>query len=145
MRIISFGRIFGEPQRCSFLQRLFLLLSILFHHSNVRLTIATERCLNRLIVTPQMHGIHHSIVQEERHSNWSGGFTLWDWLNGTLMLNVPQADVNIGVPGCRESEELELNRILTMPFHKELPCFELAKEDEPKHQYPRTSNNYLLA
>ena len=40
----------------------FVLLSILFHHSNVRLPIELERKLNRLVVTPRMHGIHHSIV-----------------------------------------------------------------------------------
>ena len=43
-----------------------VLLSILFHHSNVRLAVETERRLNRFIVTPRMHGIHHSIVQEKR-------------------------------------------------------------------------------
>jgi sterol desaturase/sphingolipid hydroxylase (fatty acid hydroxylase superfamily) len=38
----------------------------------------------RLIVTPRMHGIHHSTVREETDSNWSSGLTVWDWLHGTL-------------------------------------------------------------
>ncbi len=42
-----------------------LLLSIVFHHSNVQLPIRVERWLNRFVVTPRMHGIHHSIVREE--------------------------------------------------------------------------------
>jgi sterol desaturase/sphingolipid hydroxylase (fatty acid hydroxylase superfamily) len=66
------------------------LVEILFQHSNVDLPIEVERWLCRLVVTPRMHGIHHSIVPEETDSNWSSGLTLWDWLHGTLRLNVPQ-------------------------------------------------------
>jgi len=43
-----------------------LLLSILFHHSNVELPIDVERLVARLVVTPRIHGIHHSSVPEER-------------------------------------------------------------------------------
>ena len=48
----------------------FLFLEVIFHHSNVRLPIEVERRLNRILVTPRMHGIHHSTVREETHSNW---------------------------------------------------------------------------
>src|SRR5215212_9100942 len=44
-----------------------------FHHSNVRLPIAVERRLNRVLVTPRMHGIHHSTVRAETDANWSSG------------------------------------------------------------------------
>ena len=98
-----------------------LLLSILFHHSNVRLPIKTERWLNHLVVTPRMHGIHHSIIPEETDSNWSSGLTVWDRLHGTLRLNVPQDEIVIGVPGYREPGEVELVKILVMPFGKERP------------------------
>ena len=40
-------------------------LEVLFHHSNIRLPIRLERMLNQVIVTPRMHGIHHSHVQRE--------------------------------------------------------------------------------
>jgi len=43
--------------------------AVCFHHSNWRLPIRIERILNWLIVTPRMHGIHHSIVQRETNSN----------------------------------------------------------------------------
>src|SRR6266545_3286189 len=42
----------------------------LFHHSNWRLPLGFERILNRVLVTPRMHGIHHSIVRRETDSNW---------------------------------------------------------------------------
>jgi len=61
----------------------FLFCSILFHHSNARLLIGLGRRLSRLLVTPRVHGMHHSIIKEEINSNWSSGLTLWDWLRGT--------------------------------------------------------------
>ncbi|MGI8836927.1 MAG: sterol desaturase family protein [Pyrinomonadaceae bacterium] len=99
----------------------FLLLSALFHHSNVRLPINVERKLNRLLVTPRVHGIHHSIVDEETNSNWSSGLTVWDWLHGTLRLNVPQDRITIGVPAYREPEEVKLVDVLRMPFVEQRP------------------------
>lgn len=100
-----------------------LFLSIMFHHSNLRLPINFERRLNRLIVTPRMHGIHHSIVREETDSNWSSGLTLWDYLHGTLRLNVPQEEITIGVPAYRQPEEVGLLEILVMPLGAERPAW----------------------
>jgi len=68
----------------------------LFHHSNWRLPIKVERILNLIIVTPRMHGIHHSIVQRETNSNWGTIFCWWDQLQRTLRRDVPQDAVTIG-------------------------------------------------
>ena len=70
------------------------MVSILFHHSNVRLPLEVERKLNRVFVTPRMHGIHHSTVKEETNSNWSSGLTIWDRLHGTFRGDVPQDTVD---------------------------------------------------
>ena len=107
-----------SPQSLSAWQSL-LFVSILFHHSNVRLPFEAERRLNKFIVTPRMHGIHHSTVRGERDANWSSGLTLWDKLHGTLRLNVPQGEIEIGVPAYREPEELGLVEILKLPFGAE--------------------------
>ena len=100
------------------------ILSILFHHSNIELPICWERWLNKVIVTPRMHGIHHSIVERETNSNWSSGLTIWDWLHGTLRLNVPQAEVTIGVPAFQEQKAVTLPRILALPFEHQPPSWE---------------------
>jgi sterol desaturase/sphingolipid hydroxylase (fatty acid hydroxylase superfamily) len=92
------------------------LLSVLFHHSNVRLPILVERWLVRVIVTPRMHGIHHSIVEDETNSNWSSGLTIWDRLHGTLRLDVPQSAITIGVPAYRAPSDIRLSSLLMMPF-----------------------------
>lgn len=99
----------------------FLFVSILFHHSNLRLPVEAERWLNLFVVTPRMHGIHHSLVRDERDANWSSGLTVWDRLHGTLKLNVPQDEITIGVPAYREAEELGLVEILKLPFGEQRP------------------------
>jgi len=91
----------------------------LFHHSNVRLPIRAERRLNRLLVTPRMHGIHHSQVKEESFSNYSVVLPWWDRLHRTLRLNVPQARIVIGVPGYSRAEDNRFLRLFTMPFRKQ--------------------------
>ena len=103
----------------------FLFLSIIFHHSNARLDERTERLLNVFIVTPRMHGIHHSIIRAETDSNWSSGLTLWDWLHGTLRLDVPQDAITIGVPAYRAPEEVTLEKVLALPFIAQRPTWQL--------------------
>lgn len=95
------------------------LAEIVFHHSNLRLPVGAERLLVRLIVTPRLHGIHHSTVREETDSNWSSGLTAWDWLHGTLRCDVPQPAIEIGLPAWRDPEELTLPRLMAMPFRRE--------------------------
>src|SRR5207245_8958203 len=80
-----------------------LQVSVLFHHANVRLPLALERRLVRVVVTPRMHGIHHSTVRGETDTNWSSGLTLWDRLHGTLRPDVPPAAVTIRVPAYQAS------------------------------------------
>jgi len=94
-------------------------LCIMFHHSNVRLPIRWERLINRLLVTPRMHGVHHSNVEAETNSNWSSGLTCWDWLHGTLRLNVPQEKIQIGLPALQDAHALVLPAILAMPFREQ--------------------------
>jgi sterol desaturase/sphingolipid hydroxylase (fatty acid hydroxylase superfamily) len=91
-------------------------LNTLFQHSNVRLAIVAERWLSMILVTPRMHGIHHSQVREEINSNWSSVLSCWDRLHGTLRLNIPQLQVEIGIPGYLLPEDNRVSNILIMPF-----------------------------
>ena len=98
-----------------------LLMSILFHHSNVELPLRLERRVGRVFVTPRMHGIHHSQVRDETDSNWSSGLTLWDWLHGTLRLNVPQRAITIGVPAFQDPDDVTLPKMVALPFVPQPP------------------------
>ena len=107
----------------------------LFHHSNWRLPLWLERILNRVIVTPRMHGIHHSIVERETNSNWGTIFCWWDKLHGTLRRDIPQDAITIGVAAYREENELTLGKLFALPFRTQrewrLPNGEIP-EREPK-------------
>ena len=94
-------------------------LGTLFHHSNVRLPLALERALNLLAVTPRMHGIHHSDIREENLSNFGVVFSGWDRLHRTLRVDVPQAEVTIGIPGYDRPEDNEILRCLWLPLVKQ--------------------------
>jgi sterol desaturase/sphingolipid hydroxylase (fatty acid hydroxylase superfamily) len=101
------------------LWQVLLVASILFHHSNLRLPAGLERVLVRLVVTPRMHGIHHSDYENETNSNWSSLLSAWDWIHGTLVLSVPQREVAIGVPSYRDPREVTLGKALALPFQKQ--------------------------
>lgn len=96
-----------------------LLVSIVFHHSNTRLPLTLERLLVRLIVTPRMHGIHHSDWRNETNSNWSSLLSAWDYLHRTVLLSIPQEKVVVGVPAYGTPEDVTIGRILSMPFRRQ--------------------------
>jgi sterol desaturase/sphingolipid hydroxylase (fatty acid hydroxylase superfamily) len=107
----------------------------MFEHSNWRLPIKVERILNHLLVTPRMHGIHHSIVQRETNSNWGTVFCLWDSLHRTLRRDIPQDAITIGVAAYRDEAELTVGKLFVLPFQSprswKLPNGEVP-EREPK-------------
>ncbi len=105
-----------------------LLVEIMFHHSNVELSPELEGWLGKLIVTPRLHGIHHSIVEDEVNSNWSSGLTIWDWLHRTLRIDVPQSAITIGVPAFLDPTDVELEEVIEMPF---------VEQREPRFLPPR--------
>ncbi len=92
--------------------------STIFHHSNVRLPIRFERLLNKVFVTPRMHGIHHSRVRGEMNSNYSVVFRWWDIIHKSLRLNVPQLEIDIGVSGYQKQEDNRLWNLLCLPFRR---------------------------
>ncbi len=106
----------------------------LFHHSNLRLPIRVERWLNMIIVTPRMHGIHHSAVREETDSNFSVVFRWWDWVHGTLRINIRQAEVVIGVPAYLQPEDNWILGLLVLPFRKQREHWRLPDGIEPQRE-----------
>lgn len=92
------------------------LASILFHHSNLRLPEGVDRLLAGILMTPRLHGIHHSSRPGEMNTNWSSGLTVWDRLHRTLRQDVPQEAIVIGAPDEPPAADLVLPRLLTLPL-----------------------------
>jgi sterol desaturase/sphingolipid hydroxylase (fatty acid hydroxylase superfamily) len=109
-------RLLGVSRLAMTIWQTLLLISIAFHHSNLRLPEELERVLVRWIVTPRMHGIHHSDYRDETDSNWSSLLSVWDRLHGTLRLDIPQDAIEIGVPAYQREEDVTLLAITALPL-----------------------------
>ena len=114
-RVLQVG-LLGVPMAVVVVYEACFQANTFFHHSNVRLPVAVERLLNLVLVTPRMHGIHHSQVQAETDSNYAVVLPWWDRLHRTLRLNVPQQAVQIGVAGYARPEDNRLWTVLGLPF-----------------------------
>jgi sterol desaturase/sphingolipid hydroxylase (fatty acid hydroxylase superfamily) len=130
----------GEPWMLVVYESAFQ-LNTLFQHSNIRLPITIERWMVLIFATPRMHGIHHSKRFYEVNSNWSSVFSWWDRLHGTLNLNVPQAAIDIGVPGYSGPRDNDVLELLLMPLKPQRGYW----SEEWKVPYPvqRDANNVL--
>ena len=110
--------IIGAEPLAVWIWQIVLFVSILFHHSNLRLPAQWESVLVRLVVTPRMHGIHHAQREEWTHSNWSSILTCWDFLHRTMVTRVPDAEIVIGIPAYDDPRAVTLGRILLLPFRR---------------------------
>ncbi|MGH9633102.1 MAG: sterol desaturase family protein, partial [Bryobacteraceae bacterium] len=102
-----------------------LFMSILFHHSNARLPVKLDQILSRILVTPAMHGIHHSRIRSETDSNWSSGLSIWDRLHGTMRRDVPQREIIIGVPAYHDPAQVTLPKVLLMPLYDQKDVWQI--------------------
>ncbi len=126
-RVVQAGLIGVSPMIYT-IYELFFQMATIFHHSNLHLPIRIERRLNKILVTPRMHGIHHSVIRAETDSNYSTIFRWWDDLHKTLRLNVPQKEIDIGVAGYQKPKDNDLANLLMLPFRKQIkPTYPLDK------------------
>jgi sterol desaturase/sphingolipid hydroxylase (fatty acid hydroxylase superfamily) len=109
-------RLLGIDRRTLSAWQLLMMVSIFFHHSNLRLSPGNERLLVKFVVTPRMHGIHHSDYLRETDSNWSSLLSWWDYLHNTMRLDVPQREITIGVPAYQDETSVTLPRLITLPL-----------------------------
>jgi sterol desaturase/sphingolipid hydroxylase (fatty acid hydroxylase superfamily) len=80
-----------------------------------------DRALRFIVVTPDMHRVHHSIIPAETNSNFGFNFSFWDRIFGTYRPKPTQGQLGmtIGLSQFREPRELWLDRLLTQPFRDE--------------------------
>ena len=116
-RLLQILVIRPDPRALSIWQTM-LLSSIFFHHSNTALPEEVDRVLAHVVVTPRMHGIHHSTEERETNSNFASLFTIWDAIHGALRLDVAQKSITIGVPAYQDPEDVTLDKLVVMPLHE---------------------------
>jgi sterol desaturase/sphingolipid hydroxylase (fatty acid hydroxylase superfamily) len=110
----------GVPALGVLIFELMLNATSMFSHSNVRIPLWLDRVLRWIVVTPDMHRVHHSIVVHETNSNFGFNLPWWDRLFGTYR-DQPEAGhlaMTIGIKQFREAGEQRLDRMLTQPFRE---------------------------
>jgi sterol desaturase/sphingolipid hydroxylase (fatty acid hydroxylase superfamily) len=110
--------VLGPPAVAVLIFEVLLNGTSLFNHANLRLPGVVDRLLRRVVVTPDMHRVHHSVVRAETDSNFGFNLTWWDRLFGTYR-DQPAAGhegMTIGIPLFRAPEELRLHRMLLQPL-----------------------------
>jgi sterol desaturase/sphingolipid hydroxylase (fatty acid hydroxylase superfamily) len=92
--------------------------SSMFNHSNVRMSPTVDRILRWLVVTPDMHRIHHSVMPSETNTNFGFNLPWWDRLLGTYRVQpeAGQEKMSVGLEHYRDPWRLSLVRLLVLPF-----------------------------
>lgn len=119
-------------------------IGTMFHHANVRLPYRLEYWLNKVFVTPRMHGVHHSAVRTETNSNYSVVFSWWDRLHRTLVLNVRQADIDVGVPAYQRAGDNRLWTLVKMPFLRQRDYWRGGEGPSAGNQVEQAARSHML-
>ncbi len=109
----------GAPAAAVLAFEILLNACAMFNHGNVAIPAALDRALRRLIVTPDMHRIHHSMEMAEANSNFGFNLAWWDRLFGTYRAeaSLPQERMRIGVEGITgDDRAVSLGGMLAIPF-----------------------------
>ena len=90
----------------------------MFNHGNVKLPPGIDRYLRLLVVTPDMHRVHHSVNIRETNSNFGFSFPWWDRLSGTYRAQpvAGHEGMTIGLTQFRDAKQLTLPHMLALPF-----------------------------
>ena len=110
----------GAPFWSIVIFEIILNASAMFNHANVKLPLTLDRILRKLIVTPDMHRVHHSVRPNETHSNYGFNLAIWDRLMGTYV-DQPQdghENMTIGLPSYQDESQTGLISMLLLPFRK---------------------------
>jgi sterol desaturase/sphingolipid hydroxylase (fatty acid hydroxylase superfamily) len=108
----------GSPVLAVLIFEVVLNAASMFNHSNTRLPEKIDRLLRLIVVTPDMHRVHHSVIIRETNSNYGFSQPWWDRLFGTYKAQPDKGhtDMVIGLSQFRDSQKLTLPRLLILPF-----------------------------
>lgn len=110
--------VLGPPAVAVLIFEILLNATSMFNHGNVRIPPGIDQALRWLVVTPDMHRVHHSVIPAETNSNFGFNLPWWDRLCGTYRAQ-PAAGhegMTIGIEQFRTVRELWLDRMLLRPF-----------------------------
>ncbi len=110
--------VIGPPVTAVLIFEIILNGTAMFNHGNVQIPLKIDRFLRLLVVTPDMHRVHHSVTIRETNSNFGFNFPWWDRIFGTYRAQ-PVAGhhgMTIGLSQFRDRKALTLPKLLILPF-----------------------------
>ena len=107
---------FGIPLSVVVIYLVISTLNAQLEHTNIKLFAPLDRMLRLLIVTPNMHKVHHSREQMETDSNYSNIFSIWDRIFSTYTATVDFSRLRYGLDGLDDGEKQTLAALLKLPF-----------------------------
>tara|TARA_R110000772_G_scaffold41803_10_gene97438 strand:- start:5063 stop:5926 length:864 start_codon:yes stop_codon:yes gene_type:complete len=128
--------VIGPAAFAVFLFEVLLNAASMFNHANMRLPLGLDRLLRLFIVTPDMHRVHHSIIERETNSNYSFFLTLWDRVFGTYIAQLEKGhdDMVIGLSEYQDSKPTQLIWSLLVPFaQKQGPRIKTGGNSKERH------------
>ena len=121
----------GAPAVAVLLFEVLLNATSMFNHANLRLPERVDAAVRRVVVTPDMHRVHHSVVARETNSNFGFNLAVWDRVFGTYRAQ-PEAGhdgMTIGIDQFRDPAEARLDRMLTQPFRENASRYPLGRRE----------------
>jgi sterol desaturase/sphingolipid hydroxylase (fatty acid hydroxylase superfamily) len=91
----------------------------MFNHANINIPQPVDRILRRILVTPDMHRVHHSTERAEHDSNYGFSLSIWDQLFGTYIAQPKDghSDMNIGLEW-QDDRPSQMGWSLALPFRR---------------------------
>jgi sterol desaturase/sphingolipid hydroxylase (fatty acid hydroxylase superfamily) len=125
----------GAPALAVLMFEVLLNATSMFNHGNVRVPERLDALLRWIVVTPDMHRVHHSVEVPETNSNFGFNLPWWDRMFGTY-LPQPKAGhdaIRIGIEQFRDRSELRLDRMLLQPFREGVGSYPLGRREKIDH------------
>jgi sterol desaturase/sphingolipid hydroxylase (fatty acid hydroxylase superfamily) len=122
----------GPPAVAVLVFEVLLNATAMFNHSNIRIPAAIDRVLRLVVVTPDMHRVHHSIIPHETNSNFGFNLPWWDRLLGTYRPQPREGHetMTIGIEQFRDRRDLWLDRMLIQPLRGPASGYPINREKE---------------
>ena len=136
----------GAPAPAVLIFEVLLNATSMFNHGNVRMAVRLEHALRWVMVTPEMHRVHHSVLPRETNSNFGFNLPWWDRLFGTYRAQ-PQAGherMTIGIEQFRDPRELRLDRLLLQPFRGDDRSYPLGRRERAANRPDEPDRSHLV-
>ena len=104
----------------------------MFNHANLRLPVPLEKLLRLLVITPDLHRVHHSVIRAETNSNFGFNLSIWDRVFGTFKAQpaLGHRDMRIGLAHLQEALTHHLGFMLRLPFTGHIGQYPILKTEE---------------